>query len=325
MPASGQGGGRKRGERPERPARGRQEPPARGGRGGKPARGESKPGRGESKPGRAESKPRGERKPRAPQAGGERAAEPRSRSHRATTGVGGDQVEGRRSVREALVARRRRMKEVWLAGDLEPAPILDEIIGLARDSGVAVKLPPRIDAIARTDSHQGVVARGDALPLAVDDELLADPNAFLIALDGVTDPQNLGAIMRSAESAGATGILLPRRRTVHVTPAVTKAAAGAIEHLPIALVPGIPALLQRATQAGVWTVGLDERGTTDLFDLDLGPAGVLLVLGAEGKGLARLARERCDVIARIPMRGRLASLNVAAAGTLACYEVARRR
>jgi 23S rRNA (guanosine2251-2'-O)-methyltransferase len=217
------------------------------------------------------------------------------------------------------------MKEVWLAGDLEPAPILDEIIGLARDSGVAVKLTPRIDAIARTDSHQGVVARGDALPVAVDDELLADPNAFLIALDGVTDPQNLGAIMRSAEAAGATGILLPRRRTVHVTPAVTKAAAGAIEHLPIALVPGIPALLQRATQAGVWTVGLDERGTTDLFDLDLGPAGVLLVLGAEGKGLARLARERCDVIARIPMRGRLASLNVAAAGTLACYEVARRR
>jgi 23S rRNA (guanosine2251-2'-O)-methyltransferase len=217
------------------------------------------------------------------------------------------------------------MKEVWLAGDLEPAPILDEIIGLARDSGVAVKLTPRIDAIARTDSHQGVVARGDPLPVAVDDELLADPRAFLIAVDGVTDPQNLGAIMRSAESAGATGILLPRRRTVHITPAVTKAAAGAIEHLPVALVPGIPALLQRATQAGVWTVGLDERGTTDLFDLDLGPAGVLLVLGAEGKGLARLARERCDVIARIPMRGRLASLNVAAAGTLACYEVARRR
>jgi 23S rRNA (guanosine2251-2'-O)-methyltransferase len=217
------------------------------------------------------------------------------------------------------------MKEVWLAGDLEPAPILDEIVQLARDSGVAVKLTPRIDSIARTDSHQGVVARGDALPVAVDDELLADPNAFLLALDGVTDPQNLGALMRSAESAGATGILLPRRRTVHVTPAVTKSAAGAIEHLPIALVPGIPALLQRATAAGVWTVGLDERGTTDLFDLDLGTGGVLLVLGAEGRGLARLARERCDVIARIPMRGRLASLNVAAAGTLACYEVARRR
>lgn len=323
MPGAGQGRGRKEGGRPERPARGRDEAPARGGRGGKPARGEPK-SLGESKF-RSESKPRADRKPRPSQAGGERAAEPRSRSHRATSGVGGDQVEGRRSVREALTARRRRMKEVWLAGDLEPAPILDEIIGLARDSGVAVKLTPRIDSIARTDSHQGVVARGDALPVAVDDELLADPKAFLIALDGVTDPQNLGAIMRSAESAGATGILLPRRRTVHVTPAVTKAAAGAIEHLPIALVPGIPALLQRATQAGVWTVGLDERGTTDLFDLDLGPAGVLLVLGAEGKGLARLARERCDVIARIPMRGRLASLNVAAAGTLACYEVARRR
>ena len=226
--------------------------------------------------------------------------------------MGGDQVEGRRSVREALAARRRRMKEVWVAGDLEPAPILDEILRLAHDSGVAVKLTPRIDSIARTDSHQGVVARGDPLPVAIDDELLADPNAFLIAVDGVTDPQNLGAIMRSAESAGATGIFLPRRRTVHVTPAVTKAAAGAIEHLPMALVPGIPALLQRATEAGVWTVGLDERGTTDLFDLDLGPAGVLLVLGAEGQrtgpaGPRTLRRDRPDPHARparLTQRGR---------------------
>ncbi|MGH8998849.1 MAG: TrmH family RNA methyltransferase [Acidimicrobiia bacterium] len=234
-------------------------------------------------------------------------------------------MEGRRAVREALAARRRRLREVWVAGDLEPAPVLDEILALARDSGVPVKPTPRIDSIARTAAHQGVVARGDPLPAAVDDELLSDPGAFLVALDGVTDPQNLGAIVRVAEAAGATGLLLPRRRSVHVTPAVTKAAAGAVEYLPIALVPGIPALLGRAAAAGVWTVGLDERAGTGLFELDVGQARVLLVLGAEGRGLSRLARERCDVVAGIAMRGRLRSLNVAAAGALACYEIARRR
>ena len=221
-----------------------------------------------------------------------------------------------------------------MAGDLEPAPILTQIMDLAARAGVPVRMTRRLDAMARTDAPQGVVARADPLPVAIDDDLLADPGAFLLALDGVTDPRNLGAILRSAEGAGATGVLLPRRRSVHVTPAVTKAAAGAVERLPIALVPGIPATLERARRAGVWTVGLDERGDTGLFDAfgdtpgpgaGLGPEPVLLVLGAEGRGLARLARERCDLLVHIPMAGHLESLNVAAAATLACYEIARRR
>ncbi len=240
-------------------------------------------------------------------------------------GLGGEQIEGRRSVREALRARRRKVGEIWMAGDLEPAPILDEIMELARRAGVPVRTTPRLDSMARTDSPQGVVARADPLPLAIDDDLLADPAAFLLALEGVTDPQNLGAVLRSAEAAGVTGVLLPRRRAVHVTAAVTKAAAGAVEHVPLALVPGIPAALERAGRAGVWTIGLDERGDRSLFDLDFGPERLTLVLGAEGRGLSRLARQRCDVVVRIPMRGRLESLNVAAAATLACFEVARRR
>jgi 23S rRNA (guanosine2251-2'-O)-methyltransferase len=240
-------------------------------------------------------------------------------------GLGGEQIEGRRPVREALRARRRKVGEIWMAGDLEPAPILDEIMDLARRAGVPVRTTPRLDSLARTDSPQGVVARADPLPVAVDDDLLADPAAFLLALEGVTDPRNLGAVLRSAEAAGVTGVFLPRRRAVHVTAAVSKAAAGAVEHVPIALVPGIPATLERAARAGVWAIGLDERGDRSLFDLDFGPEPLTIVLGAEGRGLSRLARQRCDVVVRIPMLGQLESLNVAAAATLACFEVARRR
>ena len=157
------------------------------------------------------------------------------------------------------------------------------------------------------------------------DELLRAADAFVIALDGVTDPRNLGAVLRCAETAGATGVVLPRHRSARMTPAVTKAAAGAIEYLPIASVAGIPAMLDRASRKGVWSVGLDEGGSQSLFDLNLTDQPIVLVLGAEGRGLARLTRDRCDVLAHIPMRGRVSSLNVAAAAALACHEVARRR
>jgi len=262
---------------------------------------------------------------RFPPGGGGRRAAPAMERRHGPRGVGGEQIEGRRAVREALAAGRRRIREVWMDGALEPSPSLDEILELAARAGVPVRMTPRLQALARTEAPQGVIARADPLPAAVDDDLLADPAAFLVALDGVTDPRNLGAVLRSAVGAGATGVLLPRRGSVHVTPAVTKAAAGAVEHLPIALVPGIPALLERARRAGVWAIGLDERGDADLFDVDLGAEPVVIVLGAEGRGLSRLARQRCDVMARIPMLGRVDSLNVASAATLACYEVARRR
>ena len=292
---------------------------------GKADRGTGKADRGTGKAGRDTGRV-GRSGAGQPPPGARPSATPRvARLPGAGHGLGGEQIEGRQPVREALRARRRKVSEIFMAGELEPAPVLDEIMELARRAGVPVRMTPRLDALAKTDAAQGVVARAEPLPMAVDDDLLANPAAFLLALEGVTDPRNLGAVLRSAEAAGVTGLFLPRRRAVHVTAAVTKAAAGAVEHVPIALVPGIPATLERAARAGVWTIGLDERGDTSLFDLDFGPEPITIVVGAEGSGLTRLARQRCDVVVRIPMLGRLESLNVAAAATLACFEVARRR
>ena len=225
-------------------------------------------------------------------------------------------------MRELLKARRRRVRTVWIGGRG-----LDDVEDLARDAGAKVHrvAPEEIDRRARSEAPQGVIAAADPLRETDLDRLLADPRAFLVALDGVTDPQNLGAVARTAESAGATGLVLPRHRAARITPTVTKAAAGALEHLPITGVSGVPAALERARRADVWTVGLDAAGDTDLFELAVADQPVMLVLGAEGRGLSRLARARCDVLARIPMRGAIESLNVAAAAALACYEVARRR
>ncbi len=245
----------------------------------------------------------------------------------AKEGLGGDQVEGRQAVRELLLAGRRRVREVVVATDRRDADVLDDIRTLALQLQVPVREVGRakLDAIARTDSHQGVVATAAALRETDVDDLFADPTAFLLAADGVTDPGNLGALLRTAESAGVTGVLLPRHRAVHVTPAVTKAAAGAVEHLRFAVVGGLPAALATATERGVLVVGLDMGGEVDVHHLPPVDGPVLVVVGAEGRGLGRLVRQRCDVVASIPMIGRTESLNVSVAGALALYEVVRRR
>jgi 23S rRNA (guanosine2251-2'-O)-methyltransferase len=238
--------------------------------------------------------------------------------------LGGEQVEGRRAVLELLRAGKRRPRAVYLSSAVTRDEIVKEIV--ERAGGILRSVAPeRVEQMARTDVHQGVIAMAPALRPADLDEMLTVDRAFLVAVDGITDPRNLGAIMRTAETAGATGLILPRHRSANITPVVAKAAAGAIEYLPIAVVGGIPAAIERAARAGCWSVGLDERGDRSLFDLDLADQKIVLVLGSEGKGLARLTRDRCDVLVRIPMQGHLASLNVSAAATLACHEVARRR
>jgi 23S rRNA (guanosine2251-2'-O)-methyltransferase len=247
---------------------------------------------------------------------------------RSRDSLGGEQVEGRRAVLELLRAGRRRTRDVWMAEGLDDADILREIDDLAQRARVRVQRVGRgrLDAEARTSAPQGVLAHADPLePTDLDVLCRSPPRPFLLALDGVTDPQNLGALLRSAEGAGVTGVVLPRHRAVHVTPAVTKAAAGAVEYLPMALVPGLPAALARVREHGVWVVGLDAQGPESVFGLALATEPVVLVLGAEGSGLSRLARRRCDVVVSIPLAGRLASLNVAAAGTLALFEVGHRR
>jgi 23S rRNA (guanosine2251-2'-O)-methyltransferase len=254
------------------------------------------------------------------------------RKQGAPRGLGGDQVEGRQAVRELLLSGNRRIREIIVAEDQDDTEVLQDIVDLAQDLKVPVRevTRTRLFSEARTESPQGVVAHAAELPEYELADLARKKSAqgappFLLAVDGVTDPGNLGALLRSAECAGVTGVVLPKHRAVHVTPTVTKAAAGAVEYLPMALVGGLPAALRQLRDAGVWVIGLDAGGDTDLFDLEVADQAVCLVLGAEGKGLSRLVRERCDAVAGIPLLGQLASLNVSAAGALACFEVTRRR
>jgi 23S rRNA (guanosine2251-2'-O)-methyltransferase len=216
-------------------------------------------------------------------------------------GLGGETVEGVQAVRELLRAERRRVHELWLARD-----DLDELDELAARSGVPVRrVPPaRLARAAATAAPQGVLARAEPIPAASYERLLEDAACFLAAFDGVTDPQNLGAALRAAATAGA---------------------AGAVEYLPIAVVSGIPAALSRARRRGVWAVGLAEDGTADVFDLPCADERLVLVAGAEGRGLGRLTRQRCDLLARIPVAGPLPSLNVATAVAVAAHAVAHRR
>ena len=278
-------------------------------------------------------------KPRPARSAARRPSRPQARTHATSPGpakdrrgLGGDQVEGRQAVRELLMAGRRRVHEVVIAGDADDASgTLTDIVELATELRVPLRRvgAGKLAALARSEAPQGVVAK--AAPLdEVDLDRLAQRATgggaapFLLALDGITDPGNLGALLRTAECAGVTGVVLPRHRAAHITPTVAKAAAGAIEHLALALVAGLPAALSRLGELGVWTVGLDMGGEP-IDRLSLADEPVALVLGAEGRGLSRLVRERCDVVSAIPLRGRLGSLNVAAAGAIACWEVARRR
>jgi 23S rRNA (guanosine2251-2'-O)-methyltransferase len=292
----------------------------------------------------------------APRAGGQRSGAPRAggrqfasrgagRTGRVTpTGeerrkpektLGGEQVEGRQAVRELLIAGKRKVREVWVAGDLldgeDASDIVADIVEIARSVRAPVEQVnrKRLEARARSEAPQGVIAFAAPLMETELAELIKrrpGKAPFLVAVDGVTDPGNLGAILRCCDGAGVGGVILPRHRAVHITPTVAKAAAGAVEHVPMALVGGLPAALARLKEAGIWVIGLDDGADRDLFDIgDLALEGVCLVLGAEGAGLSRLVRERCDMIVSIPMLGRLSSLNVSAAAALATYEIARRR
>ena len=245
--------------------------------------------------------------------------------------LGGEQVEGRQAVRELLIGGRRKVRELWIATELEESEVVGDIVDLARSQRVQITdvNRKRLDMAARSEAPQGVIAWAAPLPETPFDKLIErrpGKPPFIVALDGVTDPGNLGAILRSADGAGVSGVVLPRHRAVHVTPTVAKAAAGAIEHVPMSLVAGLPNALQRMRDAGIWVVGLDDGGDRNLFELgDLAAEAICLVMGAEGAGLSRLVRERCDLIVHIPMRGRLSSLNVSNAAALALYEVARHR
>ncbi len=239
-------------------------------------------------------------------------------------------MEGRRAVRELLAAGRRPVVSVWMADGLDPSPQLDEIEALAARRRVRLEVVPRarLDATAHTEAPQGVVARARPVTSVPLEDLASGTGgrpAFLLVVAGVTDPRNLGALLRSAECAGVTGVVLPRHRTAHLSPTVTKVAAGAVEHLAFAQVGGVPAALAQLRELDVWTIGLAGEAERSLYDLSLGDRGVALVVGAEERGLPPLVRRRCDDVVAIPQHGTLPSLNVGVAGAVACFEVARQR
>jgi 23S rRNA (guanosine2251-2'-O)-methyltransferase len=246
-------------------------------------------------------------------------------------GLGGEQVEGRQAVRELLIARSRKIREIWISNDIDKSDIIDDIVELAHASNVTVLDVPRrkLESQARSEAPQGVLAFATPLREADFDQLIStrDGNIpFLVAVDGVTDPGNLGALLRCCDGAGVSGVILPKHRAVHVTPTVAKTSAGAVEYVPMTVVSGLPNAITQMRSKGIWVVGLDDASDKTLFDLgNLASEPICMVLGAEGAGLSRLVRERCDMVVSIPMSGQVSSLNVSAAAALAVYEVARVR
>jgi len=205
----------------------------------------------------------------------------------------------------------------------------DDLAGLVEDAGAAgaeVAVVDDVASIASTAAPQGVVARCRPIPdIALADAVERLIPAALVVLDHLEDPRNVGAIARSAAAAGFSGLVTSTRRAAPLGATAFKAAAGALELLDLVLVSSIPDAIEQLRRLGVWSVGLDSGGSTNLFGLELLSAPVAIVVGAEGEGLSRLARERCDVVASIPIDQRVESLNASAAATLAVFEVARAR
>lgn len=237
-------------------------------------------------------------------------------------------IFGINAVSEALKARGRAFEWVGVAKERHDLR-LQKLIQECRHNSVAVRFLARIelDRMAATGSHQGVVAVTSSKQYADVDDVLAakrGEHALVIVLDGVEDPHNLGAILRTADAAGADGVVIPERRAVGVTGTVAKASAGASEHLPVAKVTNIARTLEELKAKGLWIVGLDERGKQNYDSVDY-KMDCAVVLGAEDKGLHDLVARKCDFLVSIPMLGKVPSLNVSVAAGVVLYEVVRQR
>ncbi|QHS52298.1 23S rRNA (guanosine(2251)-2'-O)-methyltransferase RlmB [Edaphobacter sp. 12200R-103] len=236
---------------------------------------------------------------------------------------------GLHPIEEAIRAGSGRLDRISIARERRDAR-LEKIAALARSAGIRVALEPReqLTRAAKTDAHQGVIAfLRDRAFLSIED-LLVPPSdghhRFFLALDGIEDPHNLGALLRTADGAGVDGILVPERRSAPITPTVAKTSAGASEHVRIARVTNLVRSLEQMKKANVWVIGLDERGTPDYMDFDF-TSDCVLVLGREGAGLHDLVKKTCDHLLRIPMAGKVSSLNVSVAGAVVMYEAMRQR
>ena len=238
-------------------------------------------------------------------------------------------IEGRNAVIEALRVGTSIDKIYLQKGETDRT--LGHIASKARAAGVVVVEADRrkLDAMSRTHAHQGVIALAAVREYATVEAILqaaADRGEapLLVICDEISDPQNLGAIIRTAECAGAHGVVIPKRRSAGLTAVVAKTSAGAVAHVPVARVPNLPALLDDLKKQGVWVFGTAADGATSLYDADLkGPSAI--VIGSEGSGMGRLVAQRCDFLVSIPMHGKLNSLNASASAAILLYEAVRQR
>lgn len=238
-------------------------------------------------------------------------------------------IEGRNAVTEALRSGRTINKVFLVDGDTDRA--LGRLAAMAKDAGaVVVRIDRRkLNDMSPTGSHQGIIASVAAHDYATIDDILAEAEArgqapLIVVCDELSDPHNLGAILRTAECAGAHGVIIPKRRSVALTAVVAKASAGAIEYMKVARVSNIAAALRELKERGVWVFGTAADGATSLYGADLkGPAAI--VIGNEGEGMSRIVAETCDFKVSIPMRGQISSLNASAAAAILLYEAVRQR
>ena len=239
------------------------------------------------------------------------------------------QIEGRNALTEALRSGRTIDKVFIAAGDTDRS--LQHLAAQAKEAGAVVVPVDRrkLDAMSTSHSHQGVIALVAARAYFSLDDILEEAaqrgeNALIVICDELSDPHNLGAILRTAECAGAHGVVIPKRRSVGLTAVVAKASAGAVEYMKVARVTNITAAIQELKDKGVWIFGTAAEGSIPMYDADLnGPTAI--VIGSEGDGMSRLVRESCDVTVSIPMRGQISSLNASAAASILLYEAVRQR
>ena len=239
------------------------------------------------------------------------------------------QLEGRNALTEALKSGRTIDKVFIAAGDTDRG--LQRLAAQAKEAGAVVVPVDRrkLDAMSVTHSHQGVICLAAAHEYASVDDIFAQAEArgeapLIVICDELTDPHNLGAILRSAECAGAHGVIIPKRRAVGLTAVVAKASAGAVEYMKVARVTNITATIEELKKRGVWIYGTAAEGSIPMYQADLkGAAGI--VIGNEGDGMSQLVRKSCDVMVHIPMKGRISSLNASAAASILLYEAVRQR
>jgi 23S rRNA (guanosine2251-2'-O)-methyltransferase len=239
-------------------------------------------------------------------------------------------IEGRNPLLEALRANRPINKIMLLKG-IERHSVIAEIVHLAQSKGIPLEYVEKaaLDRLSQTPVNQGVLAQTAAKDYMDIDEMITAAKSgkdkpLLLILDGIEDPQNLGAILRSVEASGVQGVIIREKRAVGLTPAVEKASAGALEYVPVARVTNISQTIEKLKQADIWVVGIDQAGDTNYTRIDYKPA-TAIVIGGEGKGLTDLVKKNCDFLAFIPMKGKISSLNASVAAAVVMYEVVRQR